>query len=47
VEKRFDAVDTKMERNQNQVMDTLRRMELQNQILERLAKPESKMQHVA
>jgi len=36
-----------MDRNQNQLMDTLRRMELQNQILERLARLESKMQNVA
>jgi tetrahydromethanopterin S-methyltransferase subunit G len=47
MEKRFDAADAKMERNQNQVMDTLRRMEMQNQILERLAKLESKLQNVA
>jgi tetrahydromethanopterin S-methyltransferase subunit G len=47
MDKRFDAVDAKMERNQNQLMDTLRRMEMQNQILERLARLESKMQNVA
>jgi tetrahydromethanopterin S-methyltransferase subunit G len=58
MEKRFDAVDirfdrfqtaidARLERNHNQVMDTLHRMEMQNQILERIAKIESKLQNVA
>ena len=46
-EKRFDGLEEKIDRNQNQVMDALRRMEIYNQILERLARLESKMQNVA
>jgi conjugal transfer/entry exclusion protein len=58
MEKRFDAVDSRfdrvqaaidarLDRNHNQVMDTLHRMEMQNQILERIARIESKLQNVA
>ena len=47
MEKRFEALDAKIDRDHNQVMDTLRRMETYNQILERLARLESKMQNVA
>ena len=47
VERRFDATDAKIERGLDQVTDSLRRMEIQSQILERLARRESKLQHVA
>jgi predicted nucleic acid-binding Zn-ribbon protein len=47
MEKRFDAVDAKMDRNQSQIMDSLQRMENYHQLAERIAKIESKLQHVA
>ena len=46
-EKRFDAVESKIDRNQAQIMDTLHRMETYGQILERLARLESKLERVA
>jgi tetrahydromethanopterin S-methyltransferase subunit G len=47
IEKRLDGLDAKMERNQAQIMDTLHRMENYNQLAERVAKIESKLQNVA
>ena len=47
VDKRIDSLEAKMERNHAQVMDTLRSMEKYDQIAERLARVESKLQHVA
>jgi hypothetical protein len=58
VDKRFDAADgkidrvqtsleAKIDRNHMQVMDTLHRMEIYSQVLERLARLESKLQNVA
>lgn len=47
MEKRFEALDAKIDRDHSKVMDTLRRMETYSQILERLARLESKMQNVA
>jgi tetrahydromethanopterin S-methyltransferase subunit G len=41
------TLEAKIERNHLQVMDTLHRMENYSQILERLARLESKMQNVA
>ena len=41
------ALEGKIDRNHDQVMDALRRAEFQSPILERLAKVESKLQHVA
>ena len=41
-EKRFDSLESKMERNQVQVLDTLHRMENYSHVLERLARLESK-----
>jgi len=41
------ALETKMDRNQAQVMDAFHRMENYSQVLERLARLESKMQNVA
>jgi tetrahydromethanopterin S-methyltransferase subunit G len=57
-DKRFDSIeakidrvqatlDNKIDRNHSQVMETLHRMETYSQILERLARVESKLQHVA
>ena len=46
-DKRFDTLETKMERNQTQVLDTLHRMENYSHILERLARVESKLENVA
>jgi tetrahydromethanopterin S-methyltransferase subunit G len=47
VDKRFNSLEGKIERNQAQVLDTLQRMENYSQILERLARVESKLQNVA
>ena len=47
VGKRFDSLENKMERNQAQVLETLRRMEDYSHVLERLARVESKLQNVA
>ena len=47
LEGKIDKVDGKMDRHHDQVMDSLRRMETYSQILERLARLESKMQNVA
>jgi len=47
VDKRFDSLEGKIERNQAQVLDTLHRMENYSHILERLARVESKLQNVA
>jgi hypothetical protein len=47
VDKRFNSLENKMERNQVQVLDTLRRMEDYSHVLERLARVESKLQNVA
>ena len=47
VDKRFDSFESKMERNQAQVLDTLHRMENYSHILERLARLENKLQTVA
>jgi len=45
--KKFDVLENKMERNQAQVLDTLHRMENYSDVLERLARLESKAQNVA
>jgi hypothetical protein len=42
-----DSLESKMDRNQAQVLDTLHRMENYSIILERLARVESKLQNVA
>jgi hypothetical protein len=47
VDKRFDSLENKIERNQTQVLETLHRMENYSQVLERLARVESKLQNVA
>jgi tetrahydromethanopterin S-methyltransferase subunit G len=51
LETKIDTVQAKSEKkideNHSQVMETLRKIETQNQILERLARVESKLQHVA
>ena len=51
LETKIDKVETKLEKkfdeNHGQVMETLRRIETNNQILERLARLESKLQNVA
>jgi tetrahydromethanopterin S-methyltransferase subunit G len=47
VDKRFDSLENKMERNQAQVLETLHRMENYSHILERLARLETKLQNVA
>jgi tetrahydromethanopterin S-methyltransferase subunit G len=47
IERRFDSIDAKLERNQGQIMDALHRMENYHQLAERVAKIESKLQHVA
>jgi hypothetical protein len=41
------TLDAKMDKNQAQVMDALHRMEAYSQVLERLARVESKLQSVA
>ncbi len=47
VDRRIDSLEAKMERNHAQVMDTLRSMEKYDQLAERMARVESKLQHVA
>jgi tetrahydromethanopterin S-methyltransferase subunit G len=47
VDREFDSMDGKMDRNQSQIMDSLHRMENYHQLAERIAKIESKLQHVA
>jgi hypothetical protein len=41
------TIEAKMDRNQVQVMDALHRMKIYSQVLERLARVESKLQSVA
>jgi tetrahydromethanopterin S-methyltransferase subunit G len=47
VDKRFDSLESKIDRNQAQVLETLHRMENYSHALERLARLETKLQHVA
>jgi tetrahydromethanopterin S-methyltransferase subunit G len=47
LEKKIESMEGTMDRNHGQVMDTLHRIENYNQLAERLARLESKMQHVA
>jgi tetrahydromethanopterin S-methyltransferase subunit G len=47
VDMRFDSLESKIERNQAQVLETLHRMENYGQVLEGLARVESKLQNVA
>jgi hypothetical protein len=47
LEKKFDALEARMDGNHTQVMDALHRIENYSQILERLARLESKVQNVA
>ncbi len=47
MEKRLDAMDAKMERDQNQIMDTLHRMESYHQLAEQIVKVEGKLQQAA
>lgn len=47
IDRRFEAMDAKLDRNQNQIMDTLHRMENYHQLAERVAKIESKLKDVA
>ena len=46
-DKRADRLESKIDRNQTQLMDTLHRMENYTQVLERLARLESKVQNAA
>jgi hypothetical protein len=48
-EAKSTSLENRIDENHSQIMDTLRRLESQtkNEILERLAKVESKLQHVA
>jgi hypothetical protein len=47
VDKRFDSLESKIDRNQAQVLETLHRMENYSHVLERPARLETKLQHVA
>jgi hypothetical protein len=47
MDKRADALDAKIDRNQTQVMETLHRMENYVEVRERLARLEGKLQNVA
>ncbi len=47
LEKKIESMEGTMDRNHVQVMDTLHRRENYSQLAERLARLESKMQHVA
>ena len=47
VDKHFDSLESKMERNQVQVLGTLHGIENYTLVMERLARLESKMQNVA
>jgi tetrahydromethanopterin S-methyltransferase subunit G len=42
IDKRFDSIENKIERNHDQVLETLHRMENYSHVLERLARLESK-----
>jgi tetrahydromethanopterin S-methyltransferase subunit G len=46
-DKRTDRLESKIDRNQTQLMHTLHRMENYTQVLERLARLESKVQNIA
>jgi tetrahydromethanopterin S-methyltransferase subunit G len=47
VDKRFDSLESKIDRNQAQVLETLHRLENYSHVLERPARLETKLQHVA
>ena len=47
VDKRFDSLESKMDRNHTHVLETLHRMENYSHVLERLARLETKLQNVA
>jgi flagellar capping protein FliD len=47
MERKFESMDAKLDRGQGQILDTLHRMENYHQLADRVAKLESKLQHVA